>query len=245
VPPRSSSTTLSSGVALRTVAAMESERFGVQANSYEQMTAVDLPRHIIACARELYEHDKNFAAKWPGSGWLQEIKWRDVSMEDDMYVIQPYPVNGVANTPADRLQLGTELFNSQIIGKDAFLRIVQMKDVEAELNRTNVQNTLIERYIEQWLDATPEAQSDGEFRYLPPIPFMDHAAAIVQVAGAYMQAQLDGAPEWNLELFLRFMTQCDTEIKKIEMYRASLQPKAGAPAAPQAMADMSQQQVMQ
>jgi hypothetical protein len=236
---------VTSGVALRTVAAMETERFAVQAGAYELMTAVDLPRHMIACARELYQHDHRFAARWAGSSWLEEIQWRDVDMEDDMYVIQAYPVNGIANTPADRLQLGQDLFNAQIIGKDGFLRIVQMKDIESELNRTNVQHTLIERYIEQWLDATQESLRDGDFRYYPPIPFMDHASAIVQCAESYMQAQLDGAPEWNLEFFLRFMGQCDTEIKKVEQYRASLQPKAGAPAAPQQMTDMGGQPMVQ
>jgi hypothetical protein len=234
---------VTSGIALRTVAAMETERFSVQASAYELMAAVDLPRHIIACARELYEHDHKFAARWAGSSWLQEIPWREVDMEDDMYVIQAYPVNGIANTPADRLQLGQDLFNAQIIGKDSFLRIVQMKDIESELNRTNVQQTLIERYIEQWLDANPEDAQTGKFRYYPPIPFMDHASAIVQCAESYMQAQLDGAPEWNLEFFLRFMGQCDAEIKKVEQYRASLQ-QAGAPAAPQQMTDMTAGQAM-
>lgn len=237
---------VTSGIALRTVSALETERFSVQANAYEQMAAVDIPRHMIACARQLYDHDHSFAAHWKGARWLEEIQWRDVDMGDDMYVVQPYSVSGLVNTPPDRLQLAQDFFNAGIIGKDAFARVSQMGgDVEAELQRGNAQSTLIEQYIEQWLEATPEKERDRSFIYRPPIPFMDHAAAIVQVAGAYMQEQHDGAPDWNLNFFLTFMAQCDVEIKKIEAYRAGLTPKAQqAPTALQ-MGDAPQQQMVQ
>jgi hypothetical protein len=33
------------------------------------------------------------------------------------------------------------------------------------------------------------------------------------VARAYMQAELDGAPDWNLEHFTRFISLCDQMIK--------------------------------
>lgn len=223
---------VTSGVALRTVAAIETERFSVQANAYEHMCGVDMPRHIIACTRELAEENPRFAAQWPGGRFLEEIPWKEADLDEDKYVIQPYAVSGVVNTPQDRLQLGQDLFNAGIIGKDAFLRIIEYKDFESEVQRQGTQYSLVERYIEQWRNATPEAQEDGSFRYRAPIPFMNHAAAIVQVADAYMAAELDGCPDWNLQFFVSFMKDCDAQIQKVAAQSAQLQAQAKAAAAP-------------
>src|SRR6185436_17581858 len=89
----------------------------------------------------------------------------------------------------------------------------------------------VEQYIEQWLDAEPEDEEDGSFRYRPPVPFMNHAEAIVQCATGYLQAELDGCPDWNLQWFTNFITQCDSLIQK-----ATAQQAANAPPPPPAAA---------
>lgn len=230
---------VTSGVALRTVSAIETERFSVQANSYEHMCGVDIPRHIIACTRELAEEDPKFSAHWPGSKFLEEIPWKEADLDEDKYVIQPCAVSGVVNTPEDRLQLGQDLYNGGIIGKDAFLRIIEFKDFESEVQRQGTQYSLVERYIEQWRNATEETQESGAFRYRAPIPFMNHAAAIVQVAEAYMAAELDGAPDFNLRFFVDFMRDCDAQIQKLEAQKAALaaQARGPMPAQPAPMGD--------
>ncbi len=227
---------ITAGVALRQIAAMETERFSVIYSGYEQMMAVDLVRHMLACTRELAEEHKDFALSWPGTKFLQSFTWGDVSLDEDMYMVQPYAVSGLVNSPADKLQLAEDLYNSGQISSESFQRIIQFKDPESELERQNTQYSVIERYIESWLDATPEALDAGEFRYRAPIPFMDHAAALIQVARAYMVAELDGAPDWNLEFFLTFMEQCDTQIQKMAAKQAQaaqgMPPGANMPPPP-------------
>lgn len=218
---------VTAGVALRTLADMQTERFSVIYSAYEQTLAVDATRHIIACAREVAEAtDGKFTAKWPGKRFLQEIDWKRANLDDDRYVIQGHAVAGIVNTPADRLQLGQDLFNAGTISQDAFLRITQLKDVDGELQSKNIQHELVEHYIEQWLEAEPEDEDDGRFRYRPPVPFMNHADAIVQVATAYLQAELDGAPDWNLQFFTNFISQCDHFIQ------AAAAPPPAPPQAP-------------
>jgi hypothetical protein len=206
---------VTAGVALRAIAQMETERFSLIYTAYEQTLAVDLTRHVIACARDVASgpNGKDFKARWPGRKFLTEIAWSEADLEDDRYNIQPEAVPGLANTPADRLQLGQDLFNGGLIGPAAFLRITQMKDVDRELQALNVQHEIVDRYIEQWLEAEPEDEDEGTFRFRGPLPFMDHADAILQCARAYMQAELDGAPDWNLEHFTRFIALCDQMIK--------------------------------
>lgn len=227
---------VTAGVALRTIANMETERFSVIFSAFEQMVAVDIPRHQIACTRELHAEHQDFAVSWPGSKFLQSFKWGEVSLEDDQYVMQPYAVAGIVNSPADRIQLAQDLYNSGNISNDAFLRVLQFKDTDGELERSNAQYSVVERYIESWLDATPESQEDGTFRYRAPIPFMDHVAALLQVARAFMVAELEGAPDFNLDFFLTFMRQCDEQIQKLEARRAQaaqgIPPGAGGAPAP-------------
>ncbi len=213
---------VTAGVALRTIADMETERFSVIYSQYEHMMAVDIPRHQLAATRELADRNGDVMLRWPGQKFLQTFSWDDVSLEEDMYFIQPYAVSGIVNTPADKLQLGQDLFNAGVISQDSFLRVIQYKDPESEIERQNTQYSVIEKYIESWLDATPETLEDRTFRYRAPIPFMDHAAALVQSAQAYMVAELDGAPDWNLEFFLRFMTQCDQQIQKVAAKQAAM-----------------------
>lgn len=206
---------VTAGVALRAIAQMETERFSLIYTAYEQTLAVDLTRHVIACARDVAsgENGKDFKARWPGGKFLTEIAWSEADLKDDQYNIQPEAVPGLANTPADRLQLGQDLFNGGLIGPAAFLRITQMKDVDRELQSMNVQHEIVDRYIEQWLEASEEDEQSGAFKFRGPLPFMDHADAILQVAQAYMQGELDGAPDWNLEHFVRFISLCDQMIK--------------------------------
>jgi hypothetical protein len=221
---------VTAGVALRTIAQMETERFSVVYGAYEQMLAVDLTRHHVACAREVAEaNGGHFVQRWPGSRFLSEIDWEKADLEDDKYYIQGHAVAGLVNTPADRLQLGQDLFNAGTISQDAFLRITQLKDVDGELKTKNVQHELVEHYIESWLDATADDQDEGVFRYRPPVPFMDHAEAILQVATAYMEAELDDAPDWNLQWFTTFITQCSNFISS-----ASQQINPAAPPPPPA-----------
>lgn len=227
---------VTSGIALRTVDAKETERFSVQATAYEQMTAVDLPRHIIACTRELAEDNPKFAARWKGRGFLQEIPWSDVDMEDDMYELSTDAVSGLVNTPADKLQFAQDMYNGGVWTKDQFLRAVQYKDTESEMESGNSQDALIEKLIEDFLDATPETQESGEFKYMAPIPFMDHQAAMLQMAKAYMQHARDGAPDFNLDFFLRYMSDLDTQIMKLQQRQAEMQAAAQLQAQGQAPA---------
>jgi len=221
---------VTAGVALRTIAQMESERFSLIYAAYEAALAVDLTRHDIACARDVAEAEPEFAARWPGGRFLKEIRWSEADLDDDQYVVQPEAVSGLVNTPADRMQLGQDLFNAGTISQAAFLRIIQVKDVEGEISAQGVQHELVDRYIESWLDATQEDEAEGEFRFRAPVPFMNHADAIIQVASAYMQAELDGAPDWNLDLFTRFIAACDAHIQRAAS--AAAPPQAANPLTP-------------
>lgn len=227
-----------SGAAMRTLAQIGTERFSVQWQAYERRTAVGQARQIIACVRELIEEIPEYAVKLPGKEFLTELKASDVMIDEDMYVIQPYPVSGTWNTPPDRLATGAELYDRQIISATSYAKIQQTKDVDGELAGTGTWGSLLDKYIESWLDATKESEERGAngdpkaFRYRPPIKWMPLADYIVQAGRAYAEAEMSGCPDYNLQFFIRFMGDCDREIQKIEAQKAAAAQAAAPPPAP-------------
>ncbi len=214
---------VTAGIAMRTQENIASERFAIPWQTFENMVAIGGARQIIACMRELAEDDPDFSVKWPGASVLKEVKWSEADLEDDQYHVQVAAVSGLVNTPADRLQLASELYDRGILSQDAFMRVIQAKDIDSELERTNTQYQLVDRYIEDWLEATPEAEDNGTFRYRPPIKWMQLPESIVQVGRAYLNAELDNAPEYNLEFFLRWMDEADAKIQQLEEQRRAVE----------------------
>ncbi len=199
---------VTAAIALRTISDMETERFMVQQNKYEQMY-VALCRHMIACTRELAAEDPEYSVTWPGESFLKEIKWRDVDLPDDQYVMRPDPVSHLKNTPTDQLQLAQDMYGAGNFSKASLDASVKYLNTKDHLSGGDRQGKLIERYIEQWLDATPETLDSGEFKFRSPFPYLNLPAAMLQIAEAYVEAQLDEAPDFNLDFMLRFIQQCD------------------------------------
>lgn len=204
---------VTAGVAIRTLADMETERFAIVFKKYETACAVEAARQIIACNDEIGAANDNFKLSWRGDAALREYRWNDVKLPESSYDV--YPVSGLKNTPTDRLQLAQELNASGKLSDDALLRVIEYLDAKQEVDKAGKQRQLVERYIDEWLDATPEAQRDGSFRFKAPIPWMPSLEdALVQVAEAYLDAQLDGIPAFNEQFFLTFMQQLDAEMTK-------------------------------
>ena len=226
---------VTAAIAMRTVQDVETERLGTQQNGYE-LFYVDLCRHMIACTRELAEKNPDYAVPWPGESFLKEIKWKDVDLPEDQYVMRPDPVSNMKNTPTDRLQLAQDMFGAGVFSKAALDQSILYLNTKDHLaGGSDKQEKLIDRYIESWLDATPERLESGEFQFRSPFPYLNLPAAMLQVAEAYVEAQLDEAPDFNLDFFLRFIEQCDTIVAERAAKQAQAQkammPPPPAPAA--------------
>lgn len=227
---------IESGAAIRMVADIQSERFSVAWKAY-QSVFVELARHDIACIRELAEVDKDFAIKWPGEGFLKTIKWADADLDDEMYSIRVSEAPAVKGTGADRMQTAQELFGAGMISQDAFLAVRQYLDLPGEMDSGSRQRNLVSQYIENWLDATPEQYESGELAdgkplFRPPIRWMRLEDALLQVADAYMQAELDDAPDEAKDLMLRWIELADGEIQKKMQRMAAMAPPPANPMPP-------------
>lgn len=245
-------------VAIRTVQSLETERFAVPWQMYENKMSVGLARKIVACAKDIADEEgADFSVQWVNDGSAREIRWsdvRDLELPDEAY--QPAAVSGLVNTPTDRLQLASELHDRQLITDETYLEVIQVKGVASELERANEISRWIDKQIDAWLDYEPgdEDKDERPFRYRPPIKYIGIPGlteCIVRVGRAYLHEDSDDCPEYKLRWFTQFMGDADTEIQKLRELDARLQsmstsqigassqpPPGGAPQPPPAQGAM-------
>ena len=225
-----------SAVAMRMLNDTQSERLSVAWKRYQALF-VKLAKDSIAAIRELQASDHNFAVQWPGESFLKSIDWSKIDLDDDKYVFQIASAPAIKDTPADRMQAATEHYAAGRLSADAYMAVQTYLDLPGELARANAQRNLIDQYIETWLDAEPDEieeneTADGSMVLRPPIAWMRLEDAMLQVADALVQAQIDGIPDENEELFLRWLEMAEEEIQKRQQRKAELQARQQANAAP-------------
>jgi len=199
---------LESGVALREFSDIETERFAVISRAYEQM--------FMDTAIRIVDLGKEIAKEFPGYSvvaqrdrhTIQQVKWSDVDMDKDSYVLQVFPSSSLPRTPAGRLAMIEDLMANGLIDPQEGKRLLDFPDLEASIALDRASSDNIDRIIEQMLD---------ENVYEAPEPFMDHNLALKKTQASYNKAVNDGVPESNLQLLRQFMVATNEMIKKAQI----------------------------
>lgn len=188
---------LDSGIALREFNDINTDRFTVTGQNYEQFY-LDLARLTIWKARKIYQEDKKLSVKVPGSKWIQTVDWKDVQLEDDEFVLQAFPINSFPSDPAGRLSSITDYIKAGFLTQRAGRRLLDFPDLEMAEELSNAQEDYIHMVLEKIID-------DGE--YTPPDDADDLQCAL-ELAGDYIaQGKRDGLEEDKLELLRTFKDQ--------------------------------------
>lgn len=187
---------LNSGKALRTYSNIETERFQATAKRYEQ-AFLDGAKIMIDLAKDLAETTNNYEVKVPGSGFLKTIKWSDVNMEEDQYMLQIFPTNALSQDPSNRLQEVQELMQAGLISKEDSMKLLDFPDLKGMYSMNNAGVDDIERQIELMVDG-------GE--YQTPEPFQNLKYGILKMQQAYLKYRSEQAPEEVLENLRQWMS---------------------------------------
>ncbi len=190
---------LNSGKAMRTYNEIETERFMACAKRYEQ-TFLDACEIMIDYAKDIAEETDNYEVKVPGSDFLKTIKWSDVSMEQDQYMMQIFPTSALSQTPSARLAEVQELMQAGLVGKEDGMKLLDFPDLKAYYNMTNSGVEDIERQIELMVD---------KMEYQSPEPFQNLSYGIKKMQQAYLMYKSQAAPEELLELFRQWMSDAN------------------------------------
>lgn len=213
---------LNSGKAIRTFNDLETERFLTNAKRYES-SFIDASKLCVDMVKDLAKETKNFEVKVPGSSFLQTIKWEDVQLEEDQYMLQIFPTSSLSSTPAARLQEVQELLQAGFIGKEDGMKLLDFPDLKSFYNMANSGVEDIERQIELIIDK-------GE--YQTPEPYQNLKYGIVKFQQAYLMYRSQSAPEEKLELLRRWIEDANELISSAQQKNAEMQQAMQPQAAP-------------
>jgi hypothetical protein len=187
---------LDSGASIREYNDTESEGFVVFAKQFENFH-VQLAKQMLDLLRELVATNKDYAVNVRGKRFLKKIRFADVSLEPDSYIVECFPTSMLPHTPAGRLAQVESLFKGGLISdvKEA-RRLVAFPDLEAANNQADSSHELVEEMLDRMLD---------EGLYQSPESYMDLVDALHTAQTTYLQARADGAPEDVLDLVRDFI----------------------------------------
>lgn len=193
---------LDSGIALREYQDIESERFQLVNQRYDD-GALAAAAILIEKTEEMSVDGTGYRVKVKGSKGTRTLSWKDVRMDQEDYVMRAFPTSILPTTPAGRLQTTQELTQAGFIDKDQAMDLLDFPDLEAYMSTKNAPVDLVKKIVEGFLER-------GE--YQTPEPYMNLQMSATMVQYAYIRAKLDNVPEEKLDLFRRFMDDCQALI---------------------------------
>lgn len=189
-----------SGVSARLQHDIQTERFSIVALNFEQMF-LDIARQMIDLAKEI-GGDFGAPAK-RDRNTIDYIRWGDIEMEEDEYILQVFPVSSLPTLPSARKDEVIELFQGGLIDLRTAKELLDYPDLEAHMALDRAASEDIDRIIENILDG----DEDGEPVYEPPDPYMDLNLALKKVQMALNKAKKEGVDEERLEMLRLFLEQ--------------------------------------
>jgi len=191
---------LESGRALREFSDIESERFMVVGQAYEQLF-LDASEQIINLIRDAHKNkDPYVIASFDRKTGMEKVNWEDIDLEDDEFVIQVKPIGSLPQTPSAKLSSINEMMLNGMFTKEEAHQLLDFPDLE-KANRMKIGFIeVIDKIIEKIIE-------DGEFT--SPEVYMNLEFGIARVQQAYSLAMLDEVPHERLELLRRWMSQAN------------------------------------
>ncbi len=232
-----------SAVGQRFVAALVNERFAAVQRRYVHAVAVEAARCKLQVLCDIYRDDKKLTRLWPGQDTLREISASSAlkGVESLKYVFQAAAVSGSRNSPADRAQSASELFNMGILSPDRYASLQQGGyDLPEELDQIDTQREWWDKQIERWQFASDKEVAQPDF-YVPPLRHMNVQRGLLRLIDGFLEAQMAGLEDERLEFFLMAMGDLDAiaaqspELSTAPQLPAPSAPVAGPPALPAPM----------
>ncbi len=187
-----------SGVGLRTLGSIQSQRFSIVMRSYEQMH-LDLARMLVDLGKEIHEEEGgfNFVAQ-RDKYTITQVDWSEVDMEKDSYVLKVFPASALRHDPAGRMEDVQDLLLLGLVDNQEAKRLLDFPDLDRSMALDRAASDNIDRIIEGMLD---------DKVYETPEPFMDLQLALKKGQASYNKGMKDGVPEDRLKLLRQWLTQ--------------------------------------
>jgi hypothetical protein len=151
---------------------------------------------------EIAEEHGDFSLKAKTKRGSKEYVWRDVTLPRDAFTLQVQPASMLAKTPGARIQQVYDLFNSQVISRTLFLKLLDAPDIDAESDLEAAPQLLVDEQINWMLE---HDDPDAPDAYQAPLPLMDLTYALHRAQCHWAFGKMRQVSPENLELLLDWM----------------------------------------
>jgi hypothetical protein len=188
-----------SGRAIRTYNDIESERFIIEGQRYEEFF-MECARMYIRLSEHLAKKDPSYAVTALTKKGMKRIKWSEIRIDEDQYVMKIYPTNLFSSTPSARLEEVTEMTQAGFFSPEEALMLLEFPDVKKV---TSVKAASIEDILE-----TVDFMVDtGE--YIPPERYQDLALGMRICQSSLLKYKRQNVPQDNLDLLRRWIDDAE------------------------------------
>lgn len=202
-------TDVESGIALRTLVDVETQRFALLVRDWEDLF-VEAAGHVVEVAKE-ENGGKPVKTKWVAKGFVETVEWKDVSMDDDDYVMKVYPSNLLPQTPFGKLSTIQDLIKIGLISepKEA-MGLLDYPDLQRHQSLESADIDDVDMIIGSILDSG---------KYVEPMPWQNLGLALKRMNSALLRARLDNAPDDRLTLMEQWLEQAAQimEMQEVEL----------------------------
>ena len=213
---------LDAAVAMREYNDTMSERHMVQGRKLEKF-AID----AVEVCLDLAEMIPGFEVDTMDRKTNERLKWSDIKVARDAFVLQVFPVASLPQSPPARKQYVSELAQAGWITPQKAMALLDMPDLEEDSDNTNAALNVIRSQVEKILDGA---------KAMAPEPRANLPQALEYSVGVLLRETANGAPEDVLEQLRRYVAQLEKTAANAAQAMQAAQappPSAQMPAPPQ------------
>lgn len=191
---------IESGVALQTMLDVESQRFAQIQKNYEQ-AVVKCTEMTLELARKHFVGGKSdYKVRVDGGKFTETIKWSEVNLEGEEYMLKVWPTNMLPATPAGKMEWVERMMQAGLIDSLTGMMLLDFPDVEAQQN-------LVFSAVKQALWIVD--QVIYEDRDVEPKEWYDLQRCIKYMQMGLSNAEMEGAPQEVLDRGMEFIASCN------------------------------------
>lgn len=221
---------IDSGKAMREYDDITSQRFVVVSNQWEHLF-VELAKKWTKLARKMFEEGEMPEATTKRGKFVRKIKWKEVNLEDDQFVVQIDTSNRLPQSKAGRTQESLELLRAGAITMDEWRDLQNYEDLEGNASLERASRDYIREVIDNLLD-------EGE--YIPPEEYDNLVWARQYAMKMLQQAKMSRAPEDRLDLLRQYIDEVTDMLTPEEQAPDFAPPMPGPAAGPNPTTSPSQ-----
>jgi len=217
-----------SGKALRTYNDIETERFSIVSQNYDQFFLGMANKLILMSEREAKRKGSKLKVTSFNSKYIEDIAWKDINIKRDQYMLKTFPTNFLSNTPEGKLADIQEMIGIGLLDQRDAMQLLDYPDLESVTEFKNAAFDDIHAVLENIID---------KGQYEPPMPLqaLEYGQTLFQQV--YLKLKNQNLQPERLEMLLRWTEEA-------KMLSDTIQQEAMAKQQEQLNLQMQQQAIM-